>query len=137
MKVLMRSESHFNSQPHEEADLAQSYRSSGERISTHSLTKRLTQPKWICWDKKDISTHSLTKRLTFSIYTIFPEIVISTHSLTKRLTLPCPEKYLSGTISTHSLTKRLTNPVVPAVQLHGYFNSQPHEEADEFQYYFY
>ena len=33
-------------------------------------------------------------------------------------------------ISTHSLTKRLTKERMANLLIHGYFNSQPHEEAD-------
>ena len=79
---------HFNSQPHEEADMILALVFSASRIiSTHSLTKRLTQ------------TTGLRESL----------ILISTHSLTKRLTAIHNAENLSRT----------------------YFNSQPHEEADQ------
>ena len=56
---------------------------------------------------------------------------ISTHSLTKRLTTFQPCLRGKKTISTHSLTKRLTHYIVLRSVCTGYFNSQPHEEADE------
>ena len=54
----------FNSQPHEEADSFRSFGSYGVKISTHSLTKRLTIIFSQLYSWKAISTHSLTKRLT-------------------------------------------------------------------------
>ena len=56
---------------------------------------------------------------------------ISTHSLTKRLTTFQPCLRGKKTISTHSLTKRLTHYIVLRSVCTGYFNSQPHEEADK------
>ena len=55
-------------------------------ISTHSLTKRLTNPANRKFVHMYISTHSLTKRLTTYYDTYFSSRDISTHSLTKRLT---------------------------------------------------
>ena len=54
----------FNSQPHKEADRARDRTCRRERISTHSLTRRLTQAYAPYWVSKCISTHSLTRRLT-------------------------------------------------------------------------
>ena len=56
--------SYFNSQPHEEADTWAGAEYPNIKISTHSLTKRLTKIFWIIWESENISTHSLTKRLT-------------------------------------------------------------------------
>ena len=56
---------HFNSQPHEEADVARNVSCLGiARISTHSLTRRLTLMSVGFSLKEEISTHSLTRRLT-------------------------------------------------------------------------
>ena len=55
---------YFNSQPHEEADLAEWIDYVDAIISTHSLTKRLTKPFNKFSISLIISTHSLTKRLT-------------------------------------------------------------------------
>ena len=55
-------------------------------ISTHSLTKRLTEIPVYYWEKESISTHSLTKRLTGTGRRYDCTGSISTHSLTKRLT---------------------------------------------------
>ena len=101
------------------------------KISTHSLTKRLTCSHDLPYLLFDISTHSLTKRLTFfslsnnfsfmyfnsqsheetdysSTLSYDVLVYISTHSLTKRLTGVRDEHYYLVVISTHSLTKRLT-----------------------------
>ena len=102
----------------------------GTDISTHSLTRRLTE----IWRKvkmlSQISTHSLTRRLTiFRSYTIIVRW-ISTHSLTRRLTAMLASSDVAtlfqltasqggwrhrnvlsayNFISTHSLTRRLTD----------------------------
>ena len=124
---------------------------------------------------RHISTHSLTKRLTERIRNEVWRSIISTHSLTKRLTMEsnrgrkskwnfnsqpheeadgqtAAKENLEYTISTHSLTKRLTNGkkqwkivikfqltasrrgwrrILAALHSRSHFNSQPHEEADE------
>ena len=77
---------HFNSQPHEEADVPWLLQSLLPFISTHSLTKRLTDDATFHGIERNISTHSLTKRLTEASDKHEPWIRISTHSLTKRLT---------------------------------------------------
>ena len=76
-----------------------------------------------------ISTHSLTKRLTANRAKEQLLWLISTHSLTKRLTMQTQMDDLGFTISTHSLTKRLTSGGM-LCQSSNNFNSQPHEEAD-------
>ena len=100
------------------------------KISTHSLTKRLTEvflnellTSWHFNSQPheeadtsnktvvgalNISTHSLTKRLTLWRCLLFCTTHISTHSLTKRLTKSWKELIELEIISTHSLTKRLT-----------------------------
>ena len=102
---------HFNSQPHEEADepavLCQDLVFC---ISTHSLTKRLTERMRLLGVWEDISTHSLTKRLTAS---------------REHFSQVSPPD-----ISTHSLTKRLTANGCRNCPDGRDFNSQPHEEAD-------
>ena len=105
-------------------------------ISTHSLTRRLTQVsterKW----NMRISTHSLTRRLTI-IDSVFEEL--TTFQLTASRggwrfprvpTIP----YLA--ISTHSLTRRLTRYWRSWYVHRWYFNSQPHEEADDIGRYY-
>ena len=83
-------------------------------ISTHSLTRRLTDIGWHGHKSDDISTHSLTRRLTKILCTMQRKYGISTHSLTRRLT---PHPLL--------LSKFVAN-----------FNSQPHKEADHLLLYF-
>ena len=100
---------HFNSQPHEEADQRRwKNMPRARRISTHSLTKRLTIIKLHNVAAECISTHSLTKRLTVISLPLLYRSSISTHSLTKRLTIVPAVNKVAGKISTHSLTKRLT-----------------------------
>ena len=77
-----------------------------------------------------ISTHILTKRMTNSHCLSFCVSHISTHILTKRMT--CQNGYfiIPGVISTHILTKRMTFPPRLSYQLDNHFNSHPHEEDD-------
>ena len=105
---LQPNHSHFNSQPHEEADITLRMSTVLAFISTHSLTKRLTTQQLTTKLATPISTHSLTKRLTWAGTVVRSLIHISTHSLTKRLTI-LHVKFLMFCF---------------------YFNSQPHEEAD-------
>ena len=102
---------YFNSQPHEEADFRKNLVNGKCVISTHSLTKRLTIKGSINPTYGKISTHSLTKRLTWYSLQSLTQFIISTHSLTKRLT------FSANIIQTKQ----------------NYFNSQPHEEADEYR----
>ena len=55
---------HFNSQPHKEADSTTQNTATVGHISTHSLTRRLTNVAAFYNTHEDISTHSLTRRLT-------------------------------------------------------------------------
>ena len=55
---------YFNSQPHKEADYAVQEGGINMDISTHSLTRRLTDLFLTVRFRIIISTHSLTRRLT-------------------------------------------------------------------------
>ena len=55
---------YFNSQPHKEADGIKRTIEKTLNISTHSLTRRLTEIMCLCCAVYFISTHSLTRRLT-------------------------------------------------------------------------
>ena len=56
---------YFNSQPHKEADIrAYDVDICANNISTHSLTRRLTEKMAGMEKTQNISTHSLTRRLT-------------------------------------------------------------------------
>ena len=102
---------------------------------------------------EDISTHNLTRRLTDYLLEGDILLCISTHSLTRRLT-ECSmimnycgcyfnsqphkeadvidtETYNRVDISTHSLTRRLTSERIISLILLKHFNSQPHKEADD------
>ena len=104
---------YFNSQPHKEADdLEASVFCPACDISTHSLTRRLTQ---VCkWSKQAdcISTHSLTRRLT---------AIIVQHPA-------FPKNFNS---QPHKEADIFSN---ASFSLFAYFNSQPHKEADVFQF---
>ena len=124
-----------------------------EKISTHSLTRRLTKNKgfflinytfqltasqggWLHGgnnnDKRTgISTHSLTRRLTRSP-TKHAQAIIFQLTASQGgwpcCALPDPERWC---ISTHSLTRRLTG-ISPRLKRNSkHFNSQPHKEADD------
>ena len=77
-----------------------------------------------------ISTHSLTRRLTGSSFGFICLEDISTHSLTRRLTSATFLEVRCCNISTHSLTRRLTTYFITRLIMFHYFNSQPHKEAD-------
>ena len=82
--------------------------------------------------KHAISTHSLTRRLTETEVIEAVYGTISTHSLTRRLTESGRTDDTIMHISTHSLTRRLTHDTCCTTLQTRYFNSQPHKEADEF-----
>ena len=145
---------HFNSHPHEEDDLYNRSYLSADSISTHILTKRMTDRiVYICqWFS--ISTHILTKRMTGATSVLtrrrgifqltssrrgwrcsgkreWSWMDISTHILTKRMTLLGTEGSIMNYISTHILTKRMTLLDTDRKVSDGYFNSHPHEEDDD------
>ena len=104
-----KEEMHFNSQPHEEADLPIAFICSAILvISTRSLTRRLTINHSSCIHCCHISTRSLTRRLTKNYLTLYVAVLISTRSLTRRLTLTSSTRADVRYISTRSLTRRLT-----------------------------
>ena len=108
--LCIRSWIYFNSQPHEEADAVDNSLCTSVYISTHSLTKRLTGGKSDD-DRKDSYFNS------------------QPHEEADDLFGCC----LNGNcISTHSLTKRLTTMTSRETRRADYFNSQPHEEADSY-----
>ena len=103
----MQGFSYFNSQPHEEADGPKNPTLFFYVISTHSLTKRLTDLEWSNQRKLDFNSQP-HEEADGNLPKLLSCVNISTHSLTKRLT-PSMEKVYRGDV---------------------YFNSQPHEEAD-------
>ena len=99
---------YFNSQPHEEADVDNPDPYIVNSISTHSLTKRLTDILILSQNSVSISNHSLTKRLTVTS-AWYPLFWLFQLTASRRGWRP--------------LTRR-------KMWLPHYFNSQPHEEAD-------
>ena len=99
---------HFNSQPHEEADVCNHGCDFSIIISTHSLTKRLTifrlERDWY----DNISTHSLTKRLTTCRNYSFRAIPDFNSQPHEEADILDSSSSILAHISTHSLTKRLT-----------------------------
>ena len=81
---------YFNSPPHKKNHIATTMINAVLfKISTHILTKRMTNVWNNTCEIEDISTHILTKRMTFVLISVFTVVfVISTHILTKRMTLP-------------------------------------------------
>ena len=130
IQSLLVLDSHFNSQPHKEAD------SVSIKPCAHFVRFQLTasQGGWLiksviavsntyfnsqphkeadlsllnCLNRSNISTHSLTRRLTSRYLTGGGTVHISTHSLTRRLTIINGHFLDYVHISTHSLTRRLT-----------------------------
>ena len=121
------------------------------RISTYSLTKRLTpihaKTTYVC----SISTHSLTKRLTCAFFCASIFILHFNSQPHEEADNSWWLVDLCSIISTHSLTKRLTGSVIRLdnvdifqltasrrgwrhlfrlLDLTYIFNSQPHEEAN-------
>ena len=96
----------------------------------NDVTKRLTYITFCVVNDKRISTHSLTKRLTASSTGMEPtssHFNSQPHEEADRLH---SFRYSINYISTHSLTKRLTILIYSLEITELYFNSQPHEEAD-------
>ena len=77
---------YFNSHPHEEDDFYFLPFLIKRDISTHILTKRMTELNEARKNYRSISTHILTKRMTSSIRRERGRKEISTHILTKRMT---------------------------------------------------
>ena len=100
--------SHFNSQPHEEADQEQVPLQETVCISTHSLTKRLTTARQASRTSCSYFNSQPHEEADWTLFYLYGESYISTHSLTKRLTKKRWYYKIYYIISTHSLTKRLT-----------------------------
>ena len=99
---------HFNSHPHEEDDVNPSLSTPVIRISTHILTRRMTESNRCGMRRNDISTHILTRRMTKATPEDMIRVNISTHILTRRMTEPTQHKTGFSDISTHILTRRMT-----------------------------
>ena len=107
--VFMYTLIYFNSQPHEEADYLLENSARDIFISTHSLTKRLTQHNSDARNSDCISTHSLTKRLTLQSGQIDVNIQYFNSQPHEEADDMLTDIYKNKwNISTHSLTKRLT-----------------------------
>ena len=76
----------FNSQPHKEADLSLNYINTPETYFNSQPHKEADKTTYSSLLFSVISTHSLTRRLTDQNHTTLGASLISTHSLTRRLT---------------------------------------------------
>ena len=86
--------------------------------------------KWDVPDNWDISTHSLTKRLTQAACTECGLKIISTHSLTKRLTGGWRQWVKESRYFNSQPHEEADRSWSSSKRKEEYFNSQPHEEAD-------
>ena len=144
----------FNSQPHEEADCSHRRCYRFYAISTHSLTKRLTYLCPLCI--KVIIFQLTASRRGWQWLEVQARFArnISTHSLTKRLTEYQDEAFTGANTFQLTASRRgwreagIPYEVQKAFQLTAsrrgwlktareldifrYFNSQPHEEADNY-----
>ena len=82
------------------------------------------------WNYESISTHILTRRMTEEHVDNLTEANISTHILTRRMTRRSRGRMILLCISTHILTRRMTLLVHSVLDIEYYFNSHPHEEDD-------
>ena len=123
---------HFNSQPHEEADIERWIEDGRKQYFNSQPHEEADWNQQVCIRIFGISTHSLTRRLTKAYGAEGALKAISTHSLTRRLTPTISSGCFFLNISTHSLTRRLTGVAGILLSISMYFNSQPHEEADLF-----
>ena len=82
--------------------------------------------KW----EDDISTHSLTRRLTNCVYYQRKNNEHFNSQPHKEADTTCFVLSILICISTHSLTRRLTHEVANVKRCLDHFNSQPHKEAD-------
>ena len=99
-------------------------------ISTHSLTRRLTDGNVDVMICLNISTHSLTRRLTVSPRSTLSLLSYFNSQPHKEADVPASKCFFQKVISTHSLTRRLTGSLSVIGNTIKYFNSQPHKEAD-------
>ena len=122
----------FNSHPHEEDDNVADGSSASLDISTHILTKRMTDYALRLLIAKNISTHILTKRMTSTTSPISSLQLISTHILTKRMTVTVWYE-LPETCYFNSHPHEEDDSVSDKEEsLLSYFNSHPHEEDDRY-----
>ena len=80
---------------------------------------------------KNISTHSLTRRLTNNATINNISFVISTHSLTRRLTSVCFSICFNTLYFNSQPHKEADLLILFFIFSLQYFNSQPHKEADD------
>ena len=100
---------HFNSHPHEEDDCGTvTVKSQSVIISTHILTKRMTECTFVTSRNTSISTHILTKRMTVQNGSIVGGKTFQLTSSRRGWRFIRVKVEWSILISTHILTKRMT-----------------------------
>ena len=122
---------YFNSPPHKKNHIATTMINTVFfKISTHILTKRMTDGFPTFCILCVISTHILTKRMTVSVQTPSPRILyFNSHPHEEDDDVSRLQPQTKEVISTHILTKRMTQ-LMLIILFHVYFNSHPHEEDD-------
>ena len=100
---------YFNSHPHEEDDFLGKTNKGNTNISTHILTKRMTESNYYVFKYWSISTHILTKRMTN-----FVEL----------------KNLVFDYFNSHPHEEDDCHNTLSPFLLYSYFNSHPHEEDD-------
>ena len=122
--------SYFNSQPHEEADLRDPVFKNSLYISTHSLTKKLTNKSVIGALNELFQLTASRRGWPFC----FPPFVLSwyfnsqPHEEADKFVLPLLYSALYFNSQPHEEADIFCHKNTPFIS---HFNSQPHEEADE------
>ena len=105
---MERPKLYFNSQPHKEADSVNERKNNWNQISTHSLTRRLTECHGSSWKSGDYFNSQPHKEADKSKLLLmeFPKHFNSQPH--KEADQEAIENGVPDDISTHSLTRRLT-----------------------------
>ena len=150
-KEISHKQHHFNSHPHEEDDEMCAKKNCSDCISTHILTRRMTESATYLSSDWEISTHILTRRMTTTNKTYQYDSIFQLTS--SRGGWPCSNACIKSlfAISTHILTRRMTISsllLVPDYEFQltssqggwhflllsffalAHFNSHPHKEDD-------
>ena len=124
------SHSHFNSQPHEEADTPPKFPlKKGNYFNSQPHEEAdFLRPLWFC-SYLYISTHSLTKRLTV-IVLFFLSLIIFQLTASRRGWLEEWNSIKHVAIFQLTASRRGWRYRLRVSPVHLHFNSQPHEEAD-------
>ena len=124
---------YFNSQPHEEADCEEHLLLLSDTLFQLTASRRGWPCKGCDTDKiASISTHSLTKRLTFNRASSVSLLIFQLTASRRGWRCTCTSE---NVINIFQLTaSRRGWPILIRYQIFSFhFNSQPHEEADDLE----